>query len=193
MIHTFDLSTQHLGDFLLALPAMRQGDRVICHPMHHFGPAIQVQTGRSHEPLPPEGHKTQAWLSITGREAIRHRLMAPVSRYGVLLAPAVSSSRKAWGKWGELRSRLGRLTQVHHDDSRSMWMHALNRAEVVICPDTGTAHMADALGCPKVIALYGQGESHFQRYKPFWSSKYCIVRDRMADITVDDVLRMVHG
>ena len=59
--------------------------------------------------------------------------------------------------------------------------------------DTGTAHMADALGVPRVVALHGQGQAHFERYAPYWNRRHCVVRDTMAAITVDDVLGMIHG
>lgn len=190
---TFDLRSEHLGDVLLALPAMRSGDRVLCHPMHYFGPASIASSGDKRVVLPKTGHKTQGWLGATDRQAVKHSLMAQSRKQGVVIAPSVKASIKRWNKWAKLRQAIGQLTEIHEDDSRSIWMNALNRAAVVICPDTGTGHMADALGCPKVIAMYGSGQDQFERYAPFWDGSWCIVRDNMADITVEDVLERIHG
>ncbi len=70
-------------------------------------------------------------------------------------------------------------------------MALLNRAAAVICPDTGTAHMADALGCPKVIGLYAK---HFQPLTRLTgAADYCISKRSMDEITVDDVMERVYG
>lgn len=53
--------------------------------------------------------------------------------------------------------------------------------------------MADALGVPRVVALYGQGWAHFNTYAPYWNRGACLVAERMDDITVDSVMEKIHG
>lgn len=189
----FNLSTMHLGDVLMALPAMRAGDQVIAREQHRVpgAPVEWLDSGVS--PLQPElcrFHQTNTWLRAADRTPMRHELLPPpADRYGVVLAPAVRGKARHWPHWLELQRRLGpEALVVDGDVPRAAWMAALNGARVVVCPDTGTAHMADALGVPKVVVLHGLGWAHYWRYHPYWNATHCIVRDRIDEITVDDVI-----
>ena len=193
----FDLSTLHLGDVLMALPAMRAGDSVIARPQHRVpgAPVAWLDAGTGTvRPRLGSVHETLAWLEAAGRGPARHRLLpAAAVRAGVVIAPDVRSERKRWGCWGDLFLALPDAQVVRATDSRHWWMQAMAGAAAVVCPDTGTAHMADALGVPRVVALHGQGQAHFERYAPYWNRQHCIVRDTMSAITVDDVLEMIRG
>lgn len=195
----FDLSSAHLGDVLMAMPAMRSTDAVMAKPQHRVPGApvawMEPKEGKATVwPASRRGrHTTDAWLESTGRGPVRHRLMPEVGRSGVLLAPAVAAESKRWHLWTELVAALdddpALITSEH---SRADWMAALNQAETVICPDTGTAHMADALGCPRVIALHGI-PSNWPHCAPYWDRSHCIARNSMDAITVEDVLEVVRG
>ena len=192
-----NLSTLHLGDVLMALPAMRAGDRVVARPQHRVpgAPVAWLDVGNGTVAKLHTGHQTDAWLRATGREPVRHRLLPPAAlRSGVVIAPDVRSERKRWGRWGDLRMALPGADVIRATDSRHWWMQAMAGAAAVVCPDTGTAHMADAIGVPRVVVLHGMGQAHFDRYHPYWTAgEHCIVRDTMAAITVDDVLRKIYG
>lgn len=191
----FNLMSLHLGDVLMAMPAMREGDLVSVRDRHKVpdAPVLWTECGGASPRDLDRKHQTAAWLDMTGRSPVRHELMATEERTALLLAPDVTSERKQWGGWAELTQALPEAKMVGSSVNRLEWMRMLNSAHTVVCPDTGTAHMADALGVPKVIVLHGMGQKHFERYAPFWNKKYCIVRDTMEDITIDSVMEMVHG
>ena len=190
-----NLSTLHLGDVLMALPAMRAGDRVVARPQHRVpgAPVAWLDVGDGTVAKLHAEHQTDAWLRATGREPVRHTLLPPRLRRGVVIAPSVDGPERQWRGWGDLIHALPDAEVVRATDSRHWWMQALAGAACVVCPDTGTAHMADALGVPRVVALHGQGQAHFERYAPYWNRQRCIVRDTMSAITVDDVLEMIRG
>jgi hypothetical protein len=193
---TFNLLTLHLGDVLMALPAMRAGDSCIAREQHRVSgvPVAWLDAGLGIAPRDLHmRHQADAWLAATGREPMRHVLLPPVERSGIVIAPAVRDTGRHWGGWDALFEALPAALVVTAHWSRKAWVQALNAAHTVICPDTGTAHMADALGVPKVVALHGQGQKHFERYAPYWNREHCIVRDSMQDIAVDDVLAVIHG
>ncbi|WP_333627813.1 glycosyltransferase family 9 protein [Stenotrophomonas cyclobalanopsidis] len=187
----FNLQGLHLGDALLAMPAMRSGDSVAIGEQHRVpgAPVAWLDAGAGMVPS-PRGHRTSAWLDATGREPVRHQLLPSVDRDLLVIAPDVRLPRKRWHGWDELGRRLPAAVWVTASIARAAWMHLLNRAHTVVCPDTGTAHMADALGCPRVVGLYGQD---FEQFAPYWCRDYCVSRDGMARITVDDVMGAVRG
>lgn len=197
----FDLSTMHLGDVLMALPAMRYGDLVIARAQHRvpgapvgfIDPDGAPIHGRIY-PAPRRGrHSTDAWLESTGRSAVRHRLMpGHGTRSGIVIAPAVNAEGKKWHGWHELQEALPTAALVDGRVPRHEWMQALNDADTVICPDTGTAHMADALGVPRVVVLHGV-PANWPHCAPFWDRRYCIARSSMDEISVADVLEVVNG
>jgi len=192
----FNLLTLHLGDVLMALPAMRAGDSCIAQEQHR-APGAPVAWVDGVKGIAPHDlhlrHQTDAWLAATGREPMRHILLSPVERSGIVIAPTVRDAVRQWSGWDALTEALPAALVVTAEWCRKTWMQALNVAHTVICPDTGTAHMADALGVPKVVALHGQGQKHFERYAPYWRREHCIVRDSMQEIAVDDVLAVIHG
>lgn len=68
------------------------------------------------------------------------------------------------------------------------WPSLLERAKVVISPDTGCVHMADALGIP-TIGLYGA--TKLNHVGPYWDRTRCIEADSMDAITADRVGAML--
>lgn len=194
----FDLSNAHLGDVLMAMPAMRSTDAVIV-PVQHRVPGAPVEWMdrgvASIWPAMRRGrHTTEAWLESTGRGPVRHRIMPARERAGVVIAPDVAVASKQWPRerWFQLSEALPEARVVVASTDRAAWMNLLNTAEVVICPDTGTAHMADALGCERVVALHGV-PGNWPHCAPFWDRRSCIARKSMSEITVDDVLEVVRG
>lgn len=189
----FDLGGHHLGDVLLAAPAMRPGDQVVVDRKHRV-PGLPVEWQDSGKGITAHAaskrHMTDAWLIATGRAPRRHRLMSERPKTRLVVAPHVASSKRQWHGWDALRIELPDAEWVGEKEPRCIWMALLNEAHTVICPDTGTAHMADALGCPKVIGLYGHG---FEMYAPYWNREHCVVRKGMDAITVDDVMERVLG
>lgn len=194
----FDLHTAHMGDILMAMPAMRSTDAAIVRDQDRFpgSPVAWLARGEATAtiwPAPRRGrHTTDAWLESTGRGPVRHRLLPPAEKRLTLLLPAVAVDAKRWHHWAELQRRLEGAVIVDGTVPRDEWMSLLNNAATVVCPDTGTAHMADALGCPQVVALHGI-PANWPHCAPYWERRYCIARDSMAAITVDDVLEVVRG
>lgn len=195
----FDLRTGHLGDVLLAMPAMRAGDGVIARAEHRV-PGLVVDwmdagTG-TRATCWHNVHCTDAWLRATGREPVRHALLPEAERELTVIAPHVKAKAKQWRGWRDLARELAfdckGLVLATAELGRVAWMELLSRAHTVICPDTGTAHMADALGCPRVVALHGV-PANWPRCAPYWNRGHCVVRERMDDITVGDVLEVLHG
>lgn len=179
-----DLRTGHLGDILLASPAMRKGDTVLALDKHRF--PMEVEWGMDGDGVTgiPGGHVTEGWLRATGRTPER-MLEQPHKIKGlIVIAPDVVDDGRRWGRWDELKLPA---FWIRGNVPRKEWIELLGKAEVVICPNTGTAHMADALGA-KVIGLY---ESRHTHTLPYWNSSYCIVRERLADIQPEDVLEQV--
>lgn len=195
----FDLSNLHLGDVLMALPAMREGDAVVTR---HRVPGAPVEwvdpeqaphpRARTYPAMRRGRHSTDAWLESTCRAPVRHRLAPVTDKRQIVIAPAVAAPAKQWHGWQALGEALPGAQWVMASDSREAWIDALNSAETVICPDTGTAHMADALGCPRVIALHGV-PANWPHCAPYWERRFCIARESMAAITVEDVLEVVRG
>lgn len=192
--YRFDLYTLHLGDALLALPATRYGDQMSLKPQHRF-PGAPVEYVDSPGGLSAIGHprqqRTESWLAETGREAVRHQLLPPTTKDLIVVAPDVISPQKQWTNWGELLKAIPQAVLLDSKVSRELWMSTLNQAVTVICPDTGTSHMADALGVPKVISLHGI-EENWPRYAPYWCRDYCVVKDGMESITIDEILERVN-
>lgn len=185
----------------MALPAMREGDSVVTR--HHVpgAPVAWIDPvdgppalSRTYPAMRRGRHTTDAWLESTGRAPVRHRLAPVADKQQIVIAPAVKAPAKQWSadRWEALREAIPGALFVDGDADRSEWIHCLNIAETVICPDTGTAHMADALGCPRVIALHGV-PANWPKCAPYWSRAHCVVRPRMADITVEDVLEVMRG
>ncbi|MCE7031746.1 hypothetical protein LY625_03790 [Lysobacter sp. GX 14042] len=190
----FDLRAGHLGDVLLAMPAMREGDAVIAQERARVpGLGVQWRAGGSGiRPVHGQGrHATDAWLLASSREPVRHTLLPDVPRDLLVIAPVVESPRRRWHGWAQLARLLGDVVWLGATEARQMWMETLNRAHTVICPDTGTAHMADALGVPKVVGLYGGA---MDRFAPYWNRAHCIERPRMAmtPAEVAEVVRAQH-
>lgn len=186
----FDLRGQHLGDVLLAMPAMRAGDSVIVDQQHRV-PGLPVHwldtgvglTARAE----PWRHITDGWLVATDRAAVQHVLIDEPRKDLVVIAPDVNDPGRRWSQWEKLRMAIPHAVIVDDKLPRLEWMELLSRASAVICPNTGTAHMADALGCPRVIGLYTGLK---RAWLPYWNRQSCIVADTIESITVADVLEV---
>ena len=199
--YAFNLSGGHFGDLILALPAMRPEDHSIIEEAYR-PTGLRWPNTVGNRPLDgnkvlsihcTKKHATTQWLESADREPVRHSLVDAVNKELVVLAPSVNMLGKRWHRWEELAAALDqKATWCFESDSRDRWIELLNSASIVVCPDTGTAHLADALGCPKTIALFGSGHTHFNRYAPYWNRSHCIVRNSMKDITVNDVMEMIH-
>lgn len=189
----FDLRAAHLGDVLLAMPAMREGDSVIAAPRARVPglPVKWLDDGDGLRPVWRRGlHATDGWIEASGREPIRHRLLPEADKDLLVIAPTVEALPRQWHGWVQLARLLVDAVWLGATESREVWMATLNRAHTVVCPDTGTLHMADALGCPRVVGLYG---ANLDRYAPYWSGgAHCIERPRMA-MTPADVMEVVRG
>lgn len=174
------------------MPAMRQGDAVIAPPSSRV-PGLDVEwldAGEGVRPRHVAGqHATDAWLQATGRTPWRHRLLPRAPRELLVLAPSVQSSARQWHGWNALSRHLTGAVWLGAHEPREEWMSVLNRAHTVVCPDTGTVHMADALGVPNVVGLYGAG---FARHAPYWDRSRCIERRGLA-VSVDEVLEHVNA
>lgn len=178
----------------MALPFMREGDTVITAKYNWLPlPWLHWQeSGRGIVAVHAlNEHISEGWCRATQRVPVRHKLMDtfPIA---VVVAPDVVCEEKQWDKWEELRPLLPNAIWIDESFTRDKWLYTLSRARTVICPDTGTAHVADAMGVPKVIVLHGMGKQHYIRYRPFHDSTRCIVRDSMKDITVEDVMEKIY-
>lgn len=198
-----DLRTGHLGDLLLLAPALRAGDTVHGLPEQYQLHQLPV----TYDPRPCAGawdlghhhygeHRTEGWLRLSGRKPVRHRLLPadPPLRSDVLVAPDSGHPARAWPHFQCLTARLradppGYVTFVSHLLPRAQWLVELASAQTVICPNTGTAHMADALGVPRVIALY-ESEDSFRTCAPYWNRGHCLVAppQGLAYLTVEHVM-----
>lgn len=185
-----NLQGGHLGDLLLALPAIRDGDSVACRHRISSLSVTWEQGGGFNPGVMPGRHMTDAWCEITRREPIKHLVAERIEEGLTVVAPCVADESRQWAGWGELVKRIGRVVVLDAKVSRQVWIDVLRRARTVVCPDTGTVHMADALYVPVVVGLYGK---HFDTHAPFWDRSRCVVRDSMGSIQVEDVLEVING
>lgn len=207
-----DASGYHLGDMLLLAPALRAGDMVYnCPPEYRPPLPIAVSYALPRTPVPqiarrnrawidahPDMHATRAWLTRLKRTPRDHMLRLPRCPrpvINVVLAPAVRDAERRWPHWDGLIASLHEAginpTLLSGQASRTLWMETLAQADAVVCPDTGTAHMADALGVPRVVSLHVT-ERALRRYGPYWSraawSLVAPVGGSLADITPAHVM-----
>lgn len=190
---TLNNKGHNLGDCLLALPVCRPGDTIICDKKHWLpigninwkekGKGIKINRVSS-------VHSTREWAKVTGR--IPERFFIKEHSPDLLVyAPMVMAARKKWNKWQELINTKKPDVVIGATVGREEWIDILSKAHTVVCPDTGTAHMADALGVPKVIALYRT--DMWKTFHPYWNNKYCIHKKKVEDITVAEVLEKINN
>ena len=198
----FNLPTAHVGDLLLLAPALRCGDVIYGLPKQHQLPQLPV-TYRDTKPgvglfdlagHRSNEHRTQAWLRMTNRTPYKHCLFPANKQDGFVLAPCVQQKSKRWPYFDLLLARIREkyrnsyITVIDDKTTRHQWMLDLASADTVICPDTGTAHMADALGVRRVVVLYPT-KQHHQLYHTFWNQDHHLIADGdMSTITVDHVM-----
>lgn len=195
-----DMPGARLGDLLMLLPCLRAED-VVYHDANTADltlPACQMKGSpngkyaihQGHLQL-HSGHTTERWSKILGRRPQSHQLTQYSSRprAGVVLAPTVESPTRQWDGWSALRAKLPHATVIAADLPRREFIDMLLGAEVVVCPNTSTAHLADALGVPKVVGLYSQ--ALFQTCAPYWNPQHCIVAPSVTNISVGQVYESV--
>lgn len=184
-----DARGYHLGDMLMLTPALRAGDMVYNCPPEYRPPLPIVLNYMPHNaPMSPVAlrvrskveasqhlHKTHSWLRAlnrTPRDHMLRKVVPDAPPANVVLAPAVRDDRRRWPHWDmlivALHERGINPTLLSGQASREDWMRTLAAADAVVCPDTGTAHMADALGVRRVVSLHTSANS-LRRNAPYWS------------------------
>lgn len=123
----------------------------------------------------------------------------------ILLQPWCENNSKRWSliKWSHLSYRLkGQVVvagpKCFRAEARTIlaknicgletkgWASTVARAKHVISVDSGAVHLADAINIP-CVSLYSDAMSP-KVWAPFWNRKNMIVKSKMDDITVDDVI-----
>lgn len=184
-----DASGYHLGDMLMLAPALRAGD-VVYNAQPEYRPPLPIAVSyalpgtptpifarrrRAQVDARSDLHLTAGWLRALKRTPRDHLLRAPRSARpiaNVVLAPAVGYPQRRWPHWDMLIAALHEAginpTLLSGQAPRQLWMDTLASADAVVCPDTGTAHMADALGVPRVVSLHVNPLA-IRRNGPYWS------------------------
>ncbi|MBN5176187.1 glycosyltransferase family 9 protein [Stenotrophomonas maltophilia] len=238
----FPLGGLHLGDLLMALPAIAAARRFATpvvsglQPRHFAAvsalPLLFRQNGppaaRTLLPVWRTGqHRTDGWLATLGAGVEPERMAIPVrglaQAHGALpgpgwalLSPWADHPPKRWHAqgWrqvaGHLRGRGYRIALIGPRpsaalvsqicaaedrvlvgmDSPTTWPALLTRADIVVSPDTGCVHMADALGVP-VVGLYGPTSA--AEYGPYWQRDFCASAPDMASLRADTVCERIDG
>ncbi len=238
----FNLHGAHLGDLLLALPAigaaLKQAPVIVSGLLpRHFtalrdlpvafrhAPGVPVRTLRPR--FQPGTHRTVAWLDALGPGTQPVRVPIPIHGLGqakALLPPARWALLSTWAdhpakRWpmanwslvaqslldrGYRVALIGPAQAREHDpqpwppgvhdlrgqDTPTTWPALLTRASLVVSLDTGSVHMADALGIP-VVGLYSVAHPH--EYGPFWQQHACVHAAHMASISPEDVLARIES
>lgn len=247
MMMRLNLYGQHLGDILMAMPAVHgyldeyPERSVTIHADERYREYMAHIHGRiEFEPcaggITPDFrgiHRSDAWIHAIGSPPKRPRYFDgpdtsdPFWCLGggqwIILSPEVRHSSKKWSisnwiKVAEYATYSGmtvalvggadsvqdcsdikaaipgrKIIDFSGWDSPAEWMKLLASCAAVVCPDTGTAHMADFLGT-KVIGLYGV--SKLDEVGPYWDRRYCIEQPGMDKITpsmVIDQIKRIYG
>lgn len=232
----FPLGGLHLGDLLMALPAIAAVQRFATpvvsglQPRHYAAvsalPLLFRQNGppaaRTLLPAWRTGqHRTDGWIATLGAGVEPERMAIPVrglvdarsalpGQGWALLSPWADHPPKRWHAqgWrqvaGHLRGHGYRIALIGPKssaalvsqisaaadrvligmDSPTTWPALLTRADIVVSPDTGCVHMADALGVP-VVGLYGPTSA--AEYGPYWQRDFCASASDMASLRGDVV------
>lgn len=238
----FDLGGAHLGDLLIALPAIgaaAQGASVVVSGLQprHFAalrglPVEFRQTcGRPATTLRPRFrpgmHRTHAWLEALGPGTQPVRVPIPVhglQQASVLLPPGNWALLSVWAdhpskrlpidRWASLAGALmargyrvaligppaakalqsaewpAGVSDLRGCDTPLTWPALLTRASLVVSLDTGSVHMADALGIP-VVGLYSVADP--AEYGPFWQRHRCVYAPTMDALPLAQVLALIDG
>lgn len=70
-------------------------------------------------------------------------------------------------------------------DNKDTWSTTIAAADVVISPDSGAAHMADALGKPAVVLF---GPTNEKVWAPYWNRQFVIKEASMKQIKPKQVI-----
>lgn len=230
----FPLEGLHVGDLLMALPAIAAVRRFATpvvsglQPRHFAALSTLPIAFRQNGPpgarvLRPAwragAHRTEGWLAALGSDVGPERMAIPLrglaqanqwlpGRGWALLSPWADHAPKRWHAQGwqqvaahlkargyrvavigpRASSRLVRQIDASVDrvlvgmDTPTTWPSLLTRADIVVSPDTGCVHMADALGVP-VVGLYGPTSA--AEYGPYWQRGFCASASGMAALHGD--------
>lgn len=197
----FDFRHLGLRDVIMAAPVMREHDyafvddkRTIVHP-------FPVQWTTRHPKASPMiglelqagEHPTDYWARATGRSRQRPSFPQPeFNRYDIVLVPSPERGHERWPGWHALTDTLMRqhrgTVMLGTGLPQWQWIEALAGAKVVVTLDTPTLHMADLIGTARVVGLLAPDDT-----RPYWDSTHCIMRERLDDINVNDVLEQING
>lgn len=83
------------------------------------------------------------------------------------------------------QSGCGPMLDLTGKCTPNTWASLVDRASMVVTPDTACAHLADALGVP-CVSLYGGTDPSITG--PFWNWDGIIRGNSMESISVDDIL-----
>ena len=123
---------------------------------------------------PCSAHPARNWRPERYAAIADHAVQAHGMR--VILCGAASALDRAMGAAIERLARAPVLNQIGADTLPQL-LALLARASVLLCPDSGPAHMATMVGTP-VIGLYAA--TRLERTGPYLSRQWCVDRYDMA-------------
>jgi heptosyltransferase I len=119
---------------------------------------------------PCSAHPARNWRAERYAAIAEHAVQAHGMR--VILCGGPSALERAMGASIERRVAVPIVNQIGADTLPQL-LALLARARVVLCPDSGPAHMATMVGTP-VIGLYAA--TRLQRTGPYLSRQWCVDR-----------------
>jgi len=123
---------------------------------------------------PCSAHRARNWRPERYAAIAEHAVRSHGLR--VILCGARSAVEREMGAAIERAARVPIINQVGADTLPQL-LALLARASVLLCPDSGPAHMATMVGTP-VIGLYAA--TRLQRTGPYLSRQWCVDRYDMA-------------
>jgi len=123
---------------------------------------------------PCSAHRARNWRAERYAAIAEHAVQAHDLR--VILCGGRSAEERDMGAAIERAARVPLVNQIGADTLPQL-LALLARASVLLCPDSGPAHMATMVGTP-VIGLYAA--TRLQRTGPYLSRQWCVDRYDMA-------------
>ena len=108
----------------------------------------------------------------------------------VVVHAGSGSAKKNWPYFEELMSRSGEMKPLPQTLSLVELAAYLCRSRAFAGNDSGITHLAAYLGCP-TIALFGPTDPRM--WGPIGRRSRIIWKTRLEDISVDEVLKTIHG
>lgn len=234
----FNMRTQHLGDLVMALPAitscLNQDVQVGVYIAKQYTRLFQhLEIDWLSRWLPTEyearrithtGHRADMWANQVRKYGIEvnmerppmvfDKYQGPLPDNYVVLAPYCDERKKQWdvikfnyiGRWliangmnvviiGPLRAKAmcsniesPGVINLCGMDTVTNWPDIIYRAKTVVCPDTGTSHIASLVGTHPVT-LFGHTKASV--YAPYWSKQYVASAKNMHLLEIDTVKRQI--